>query len=93
MSSCVFPAWGQGACGVGPVGQPLTGQQGQSCRQQPGFFGARGCCYVVTLVEASPVGAGSVRSSNQPVIMAGSSNGEGAGGPDDEILKDEYFFT
>ena len=47
----------------------------------------------VTPVEASPIGTESVHSSNQPVIMAGSSNGEGAGEPDDEILKDEYFFT
>ena len=71
----------------------MLDQQEQSCRQQPGFSGARGCCYAVTLVEASPIGAESVHSSNQPVIMTGSSNGEGAGGPDDEILKDEYFFT
>ena len=47
----------------------------------------------VTPVEASSIGAESVRSSNQPVLMVGSSNGEGAGEADDEILKDEYFFT
>ena len=45
LSSCIFPVCGQGAYGVGPVGQPRMGQQGQSFRQPPGFAGARGCCF------------------------------------------------
>ena len=45
LSSCIFPAWGQGAYGIGPVGQLQMGQRGQPFRQQPSFTGARGCCF------------------------------------------------